>query len=158
MAMSPQDVSGALSGRRVLSVRSHPLSGVIIDVGEWRRRRRPVKNDTLTEQERIFEGSISLFLQTALTLHGTSALLVDGRRPEGDDVWRLLDQLVGRILLKADFVNPLLELKLAFDNGLVLYVETADSAPGAECYSIAIDDLFWIVYGGGRIDESHRES
>lgn len=157
MTMSPREVSDALAGRRVLSVLSHPWSGVMIDVGEWRRRRRPVQNDTLTEQERLFEGSISLFLHTELTVRGSAPLLVDGRRPEGDDFWRLLDQLVGSILLKANFVDPLLELKLTFDNGFDLYAATADSAPGVECYSIAIDDLYWIVYAGGRIEEEPRE-
>jgi hypothetical protein len=158
MAMSPQEVSDSLAGRRVLSVRSHPLSGVIIDVGEWRRRRKPVKNDALTEQERLFEGSHSLFLQAELELHGSSALLVGGKRPEGDDVWRLLDQLVDRILLKAEFVSPLLALKLSFNNGFCLYVETARRNDDMLCYSIAIDDLYWDVYAGGRIEESPRQS
>lgn len=156
MVMSPQEVADALSGKRVLSVRSHPLSGVIIDVGEWMRRLKPIDNDALTEKERIFEGTHSLFLRTALRLRGNSPLLVDGKRPEGDDVWRLLDQLVGSVLLKAEFVNPILELKLDFDNRLSLYVETAEGAPDKERYSIAIGDLYWIVRGGGRIEESPR--
>jgi len=108
MTMTPQEVADALAGRRVLSVRSHPLSGVIIDPGECRRRRRPVKNDALTDTERLFEGSHSLSLQTGLGLRARSALLVDGPRPQGDEVWRLLDQLVGLLLLKVEFVDPLL--------------------------------------------------
>lgn len=132
------------------------MSGVIIDVGEWVRRVKPIKNDALTEKERIFEGTQSLFLRTGLRLRGNRPLLVDGKRPEGDDVWRLLDQLVGSVLLKVEFVNPILELELDFDNGFNLYVETAEGASDKQRYSIAIDDLYWIVCGGGRIDESPR--
>jgi hypothetical protein len=156
--MTPQEVADALTGKRVLSVRSHPLSGVIIDLGEWRRRRRPVKNDALTEKERIFEGSHSLFLQTELRLDARSDLLVNGRRPEGDDVWLLLDQLVRRVLVRMEFSNSLLALELDFDNDFRLHVEAADSVPGVECYSIAINDVYWIVYGGGRVEESPRKS
>jgi hypothetical protein len=158
MAMSPQEVSDALAGERVLSVKSHPMSGVMIDLGEWRRRQRHVNNDKLTEQERNFEGSHSLFLRAALTLYGRrSAMLLDGKRPEGDDVWLLLDQLVGCTLLKAEFVNPLLELRLDFNNDFCIYVETVESAPGAQCYSIALDDIYWTVCEGGRIEEEPRQ-
>jgi hypothetical protein len=156
MAMSPREVAGALSGKRVLSVRTHPLSGVIVDVGEWMHRVKPIKNPALTEEERIFEGTHSLFIRRGLRLRGAAPLLVDGKRPEGDDVWRLLDQLVGSVLLTVEFVNPILELKLDFDNGFGLYVETAEGAPDKERYSIAIDDSYWIVRGGGRIEESPR--
>lgn len=156
MTMSPQEVADSLAGRRVLSVRSHPLSGVVIDLGEWRRRRKPVKNDALTEDERLFEGSHSLFLQTPLELRARSELLVDGQRPEGDEVWRLLDQLVGYVLLKAEFVNPLLQLELAFEKDFYLYADTSEIPDGEKCYSIAIDALYWIVYADGRIEESPR--
>jgi hypothetical protein len=156
MTLDPREVADALGGKRVLSVRSHPLSGVIIDLGEWRRRRKPVKNGALTEQERNFEGSHSLFIQTELKIRANSALLVNGRRPEGDEVWGLLDQLVGYTLLEAKFVNPILALELSFDNGFYLYADTADSAVGARCYSIAVDGLYWTVYAGGRVEESPR--
>lgn len=158
MTMTPREVSIALAGKRVLSVRSHPLSGVIIDLGEWRRRRRAVKNDSLTEQERLFEGSYSLFIQTELRMRASSPLLVEGRRPEGDDVWLLLERLVGCILLKAEFMSPLLSLELSFDNGFFLYVVADESAVGEKCYDIAIDDLYWIVYAGGIIEEKPRRT
>jgi hypothetical protein len=130
----------------------------MIDLGEWRRRSKPVRNEALSEKERLFEGTHSLFLQKALRLRANSALLVHGRRPEGDDVWQLLDVLVGCVLLKAEFVNPSLELELSFDNEFFLYAETAGIAAELQCYSVAIDDIYWIVYGGGIIEETPRRS
>lgn len=155
MTRTPQDIADCLAGKRVQFIHSHPLSGALIELGDLTLRPKPLKNDTLPYVERLYEGSSSVFIQSKLVLHSRSRLLLDGRRASGDEVWQLLDYLVGHVLVEAEISNPSLDLTLRFDNDMQVAVETNRELGEIAKYSVRIGGYYWSANNGHISEEQH---
>lgn len=146
-----QDVAAALRGLPVIFHTSDPRFGTMIELGERRQMRVRVRNPTLTEEQRMYEGSHSLFIRCAWgwTPRKSAVSPIDR-----SSQWKLLDALAGSSVLAAEFTEPSLELRLGFDNGLRMWVNPAGKPLRYKAYTVRIENLYWSVYSDGHTEES----
>jgi len=153
--MSKEEIASTLTGLPVLSVISNLQSGSLIELGTRRPISRPVDNSQLTDDQRLFEGSHSIYITCVWELVCPS----EWREKEplsNAELLPVLDLLVGSAVEAADIRSPLLDLFLHFANAMELTVMPSQNSqlPG---YTMRIDRSYWVVYAGGRTRQLHCE-
>jgi hypothetical protein len=149
----PQDVADAICGLPVISHISDRRSGAALELGMRRLRSRPVDNSSLSEDQRLYEGTHSLFITCAWGwTPAVSAVAPIDRNSQ----WRLLDAVVASTLVSVQFTEPSLDLRLRFSNDMSMWVNPTTENPKYRAYSIRLDSMYWSVYGDSHTEEFDR--
>jgi hypothetical protein len=99
-------------------------SAIDLHFGSKVPRERPLSNPTLTEEERRFEGEVSIYITCAWRLDSKSSVVsgwLDGGETV-DEMVKGLKSIVGHRAEAVEIQKPAWDLKIKFDNDLTLMV------------------------------------
>jgi hypothetical protein len=151
------DAVDTLVGEVVFIMISDVGSGALIELGEPRRLSRPIKNDKLSDVQRLYEGSRSVLIQCGWQLEAPD----EADWPPAEAMTKvqtlaLLDRLIGMRIEQAEVTRPELDLKLRFDTGACLLIQPG-AGDGNGTYTIRIEDHYWTFHADGRVSQYSRE-
>jgi hypothetical protein len=153
---STADVAEELVGKRVLTIVSNPDTGYsLFQLGEWRARSTPIANPNLTEQQRHYRGTDSVFVQCPWELYSPLDLREEEALPFGPgERLRLLDVMIDNVITAVRFEGLTLDLRLTFDSEVILTLNPNQTSD-LPSYSIGLANQYWTVHAKGRIEEQH---
>jgi len=125
------------------------------------RRAVPVPNPSLPVTTRNYEGDYGLYVECPWRVRTDDAVLASWDDKEDDDgpMVAALERLVGTTVVSASVVAPARDLRLGFDNGLVLDVFASGSPRSDDDdYSIFTPLVIYAVGRGGRVETEERVS
>ena len=127
-------------GMNCFSTLSDKQSGLSIELGEPQMLAHPVKNDHLTDIQRLYRGKITIMVRCDWQI------IREGKLVEG---WDSADLLVGLKVKKLVFVNENLDFYISFSGSTRLEVFTNQWRRSTN-YSFHIDNAWWSVKAGGQ--------
>lgn len=133
---------------------------VTIEFGTPIPRQTPIHNPHLSEAQQTTVGSYQLFVECAWRLDSEDAVLAGGY---DDEVGRTiavagLAPLLGRPVVAVTLRRPALDLRIAFDGGLVLWLFCDHTDPSQDSnYSYGTPELLYAVGARGTLEISARE-
>lgn len=135
----PKALLSELVGKECWSVIAGPGTGSMVTLafGEKIRRTRPIKNPSLSEEQRQFEGEFVVFIKDAYwCLYQCGQQLCTSNESNEIDGPLLsgLRQLVGKPIISASVIDNRGAFELANDNGFCLKISCTNDR--AENYSL----------------------
>lgn len=119
-------------------------SSFSLALGKKVRRSRPLKNPTVSDEFREYEGEACLLVWCTWRL-GTGEAPIASSDEESDRIAKSLQALVGQKVVRGEVSQPACDMTLTFTNGLRLNV-FCDHIPGHPSYSGN-----WQLHVGGSI-------
>jgi len=101
-----------------------------LDLGKKIKREIPIRNSALSKQARDYEGEISFFVRCAWRLeHGQ--FVIASSDDEDADGSKWLENIVGKVLVRARAEPPAWDLELTFSDGwrLKIFCDHTDNKP-----------------------------
>ncbi len=130
-------------------------SAVDLHFGKKIPRAIPLLNPHLSEQERFYDGEISLFFECAWRLDSEGEVICGSTDSSENDgpMQRGLGLIVGRAVKSVKAELPACDLTVRFDGDIVLKVfcDQTNLEEGYDNYSLHVKDKIYIVGPRGRI-------
>jgi len=127
-------------------------NGTVISLafGEKVRRAKALGNSRLTEEERLFEGEFSLFVECAWRLQTQEAVLCTSlsSNHEGGSRNNELMQLVGKHVVNLDIRLPGGDLEITFEGGRMLAVFADQANEVDECGNYTFHSPEYVMKNG----------
>ena len=129
-------------------------TGSVIDIqlGDRIRRRKPLKNPTLTDEQQKFESAFALFIECVWRLDSESRVICGAwdDNSEGGVMITGLRQLVGCTVSSIDILRPSLDLSVSFlgCNGklnLKVFCDSVNSIDADDNYSLATPSGHYVI-------------
>jgi hypothetical protein len=118
-----------LKGKRCWSIKSGGSAGasLVLSIGKRVRRAQPLKNPTLSKDEREYEGEFNVLVMCGWRLHAGGKVVAGDSTPQ-DLRAKLLRDLQGKLVDHCNLYQATGDLKLHFQHGTILEV-VADYSP-----------------------------
>jgi len=118
-----------LKGERCWSVKGGGAASasLVLSLGEQVKRAHPLKNSTLSKEEREYEGEISVLVMCGWRLHRRGKVVAGDSTPQEARA-KLLREIQGKRLEYCSLYQATGDLKLHFQGGTVLEI-VADYSP-----------------------------
>ena len=138
--MQVEEHLGQLAGAQCWTVIGDQHPDVHIGFGGRVRRKKPLSNDTLTDEEREFQPELDILIKCSWRLQSGDTVLagpVDGGAA--------LELLVGGTVESVEASAPAWDLTLHFSGGLDLMVSADETRDGYDNYSVCVRGTYWTV-------------
>jgi hypothetical protein len=153
-----------LIGKRCVGFSAGAGAGSVIDLefGLRRPRRKPLTNPFLTEEQRLGEPDISLFVKCVWRLDSDREVICGAWDDNSHDGIMLggLNALVGKQVLSFNLDEPGLDLSLKFDNywTLRIFCDQVNEDDGDDNYSIySMQDILTVTTKSRLVREDREE-
>lgn len=155
-------ILGKLNGLACWSYVAGPGTGsvVALDFGQKIQRSRPLRNPSLTHEQRHFEGEISIIVECAWRIDSPIRVLggsADDNR-QGGPMLNALDKLIGSRVEGVRALAPGYDLLVVFEEDLRLGVFAVETNldENIDNYSIFTGESVLTVGAGSRLREESR--
>ena len=127
-------------------------SVICLDFGRKLPRIKPLKNPTLTEEQRNYEGEYSLYIECAWRLQTKKQVLCSSTSSNmtGQDMLNGLSQLIGGQVVKVAVRALGGDLTIHFDNGLILLVFADQGNEADDIDNYTYYSTEWVITNGSR--------
>ncbi len=136
-------------------------SHVSFDIGRKVRRKKPLRNPRISEEERLYTAELHLYVTCSWRLDLKGEVLCGGDDDNSNEgpMRHGLQHLLGRKVIAVELDRPGLDLLLAFEDDLILRVfcdELGIGEDDAENYTLFMPDHYLSVEGRSRVTKSSR--
>jgi hypothetical protein len=142
-----------LIGETVWSVYAGTGTGSVIDIhiGKKVKRRRPIPNPTLDTDQRLYIGQYGLMIWSSWRVAQNASLLCgswDDNRV-GGAMLTGLKHLKDMTIHKVEVIPPFFDLRIHFEDAIILETFCADSTVDGDVYTIFHEDKSYTLHTNG---------
>jgi hypothetical protein len=130
-------------------------SHVVLDIGRKIRRKRPLRNPRISEEERLYEGEFNLYITCSWRLGWKEKVLCGGEDDNSNEgpMQHGLQYLLGRRVTSVNLERPGLDLELRLENDLSLriFCDEFGIEEHSPHYTLFLPNYYYSVEGRSRI-------
>lgn len=145
------DITNLLIGKACWGITGGEGTGSVIgiDIGEKIVRKKPLKNEYLSKDQKAYQGEYDLFVECSWRIDSTEEVICGSKDAIDnlDAMVKGLNRLVGQKIVSVEASIPAYDLEICFDNDLKLkiFCDETNESEGNDNYTIGTPNGNYII-------------